>query len=119
MWSGSPDIPQHRFDRLALLRRQSHLRGDGIADVVALDRETRFDAGGQIIARKGFVDAPPPPLQAHGLVPAFCFAEIVEFDALAWNETGWARHPADSANQHHRRRNMRGRREHLDAVAAS
>ena len=31
---------------------------DLIADVVALDQKPRLDAGGQIIAREGFVDAP-------------------------------------------------------------
>ncbi len=59
---GSPDIPQHRFDGLALIRRERGLGGDGIADLVALDRKPSLDARRQIVTRERFVDAPQPPL---------------------------------------------------------
>jgi hypothetical protein len=42
----SPDIPQHRFHRLALVRRERGLRRDGIADFIPLDRKPGLDAGG-------------------------------------------------------------------------
>src|ERR1700737_2316952 len=48
-------IPQHRLDRLALVRRQSRLGCDGIADLVSLDREPGLDAGCQVVARKRLV----------------------------------------------------------------
>ena len=53
----STDLPQHRFDRLALVRGQRGLRRNGIADLVALDRKPGLDAGREVIAREGFVDA--------------------------------------------------------------
>src|SRR6202035_4873228 len=51
----SSDLPQHRLDRLALVRRERRLRRDGIADVIALDRQPGLDAGGEVVAREGFV----------------------------------------------------------------
>src|SRR6266436_3569433 len=98
------DITQRRLDYLALLSRQRRLRRNGIADRVALDVETSLDAGGQVEARKGLVDAPQLALQRHRLIPARRLAEIVEFDALPRNDAGWPRHPSQSADQHHRRR---------------
>ena len=56
--NGLPDLPQHRFDRLALVRRQGRLRRDGITDIIALDRKPGLDAGGEIVAREGFVEPP-------------------------------------------------------------
>src|SRR5713226_7082020 len=107
----SPHLPQHRFDRLALIPAQCGLRWKRIADVVALDGKPGLDAGGQIVAREGFVDAPQPPLQGQRLVPTRGLAEIVELDALARNDAGRSRHPSDPADQHHRGRDMRGGRE--------
>jgi hypothetical protein len=54
----STDIPQHGFDRLALVGGEGCLWRDGIADVIALDRKPCLDAGGEIVAGEGFVDAP-------------------------------------------------------------
>src|SRR5216683_4756061 len=92
LWPGmtiwSTHIPQHRFDRLALVGGQRCLRRDGIADVIALDRKPRLDAGGEIVAREGFVDPPQPSLQHQRVVPALRFAEIVELDALARDNAG-------------------------------
>src|SRR4051812_7726873 len=95
--------PQHGFDRLASFCRERGLRRAGTAAVIALDREPRLDAGGEIEAREGLVDAPELPLQLHRIVPAGGLAEIVELDALPWDDAGRARHPADAADQHHRR----------------
>src|ERR1700690_292506 len=90
---GLADLPQHRLDRLALVRRQSCLRCYGIADVISLDRKPGLDAGGEIVAREGFIDAPQLALQHQCLVPASGLAEIIEFDALPWNDAGRSRHP--------------------------
>src|SRR5260370_28400252 len=100
----SPHLPQHRFDRLALIPAQCGLRWKRIADVVALDGKPGLDAGGQIVAREGFVDAPQPPLQGQRLVPTRGLAEIVELDALARNDAGRARPPSHPADPHHRGR---------------
>jgi hypothetical protein len=48
-------IAQHGFDQLALLWRQRRLRRHGIANVMALDRKARLDAGGEVETRAGFV----------------------------------------------------------------
>src|SRR5215470_1802667 len=76
-------VPQRRLHRLALLGRERGLRRHGIADLVALDRKARLDAGGEVEAGKGLVDAPESSLQHHRLVPALAAAKIVERDALA------------------------------------
>ena len=57
------DLAQHGFHHLALLCRQRGLRRHGIADVVALDRKPRLDAGGEVEAREGLVDPPQFSLQ--------------------------------------------------------
>src|ERR1700726_1909665 len=74
----SPDLPQHRFDRVGLVRRQRGLRGDGVADIVTPDRKPGLDAGCEVVARERFVQAPQTPLQDHRVVPARGLAEIVE-----------------------------------------
>src|ERR1700761_1463836 len=115
----SGHVSERGFHRLALIGRQRSLRRHGIADVITLNRKPRLDAGCEIKAREGFVDAPEFSLQHHRPVPALRFAEIVEFDALPRDDAGRARHPADTTDQHHRGRNMRRCRKHLDAVAAA
>src|ERR1700688_871377 len=65
----SPQIPQHRLDRPALVRRQCGLRRDGIADLVALDRKAGLDAGREVVARERFVEAPQLALQVQRIVP--------------------------------------------------
>src|SRR5258706_15102984 len=81
----SPDLPQHRFDRLALVRRQGCLRRKRVADVITLNRKSGLDAGRQIVARKGFVDAAQSALQRQRFVPARGLAEIIQLDALPRN----------------------------------
>src|SRR5260221_8284291 len=100
---GSPDVPQGRFDHLALVGRQSRLGRDGIADLVTLDRKPGLDAGGEVETGEGFVDAPEFPLQRHRLIPARTPAEVVELDALSWNDAGGPCHPPQAADQHHGR----------------
>src|SRR6266478_8276255 len=99
-----PHLPQHRLDYLALVRRQGRLGWDGWAYVIALDRKPGLDAGGEIVAREGFVDAPKLALQRQRLVPARGLAEIIELDALPRNDAGRSRHPAHAPDQHHRGR---------------
>src|SRR6185369_10397602 len=92
-----PEIAQRGLDHLALLGRQGSLRRDGIADRVTLNVEAGLDAGGQVEAGKGLVDAPQPALQRHRLIPARRLAEIVEFDALPRDDAGGTSHPAQPA----------------------
>src|SRR3954471_5314855 len=94
-------LPQRRFHHFALLARERGLRRHGVADVVALDDQAGLDAGREIEAGEGLVDAPQPVLERHGLVPAARLAEIVERDALARNDAGAPRDPAETADQHH------------------
>ena len=49
-------VAQHSFDQLALRWRQRRLRRHGIANVMALDRKSRVDAGNEVEAREGFVE---------------------------------------------------------------
>src|SRR4051812_17831011 len=95
--------PQHhRFESLAIFRRQGGLRWNGITDVVSLDGEARLDAGGEIIAGKRLVKAPKPPLQGKRIIPAPGSTEIIQLDALPRDQASRTSHPADAADQHHR-----------------
>src|ERR1700761_3967602 len=51
-------VLQRRLDSRTLFGHQRRLRRHGIADLVALHRQARLDAGGEIEAREGFIDAP-------------------------------------------------------------
>src|ERR1043166_7547001 len=96
--SQSGHIPQRRLHRRAPLGGERGLRRHGIADVVALDRQPRLDAGGEVEAGEGFVDAPELSLLRYRLVPALAPAQVVELDALPGNDAGRSRHPSISAD---------------------
>src|SRR5277367_1845961 len=80
-------------DSLAFVWHQRRLRRHGIADLVALDFETRLDAGGKVEARERLVDAPQAALQRHRLGPLAGTAEVLEAYALARNDARRPRHP--------------------------
>src|SRR6202161_4397036 len=65
-----PDLAQHRFHGRTLLGRQRLLRRDGIADLIARDRQRGLEEGGEIIARKALIPPPQLSLKHQGLVPA-------------------------------------------------
>src|SRR6202035_1592432 len=78
----SGHVLERGLNGLALIGRQRSLRRHGIADTIALDCKPGLDAGGEVEAREGFVDAPELSLQRHRLAPALGLAEIVERNAL-------------------------------------
>src|ERR1039458_2088647 len=62
-------VGQNALDDFAFLKAERGLRRPRLADRVALDLQAGLDAGGQIEAREGLVDAPQLALQRHRLRP--------------------------------------------------
>src|SRR5690242_20873360 len=103
------EFRQYSLHRLAFGGGERGLRRDRIADVVALDLQAGLDACREIEAREGLVDLPELALELHRLVPFLSVAQFVELHALLRHDAGRAGHPADTADQHHRCRDMRRR----------
>ncbi len=62
------------------------------------------------------VECPERALKCHGLAPGALPAALVEPRALPGHETGGPCHPALAAEQHHRRRDVRGGGEDREPV---
>src|SRR4029077_1224092 len=97
------DVSKDAFDSLSLCGAERGLWRHRVTDRIALDLQPGLDTGSEIEARKGFVNAPEVALKLHRLRPLSGAAQIIEAHALARHDASRPRHPADSADQHHRR----------------
>ena len=111
LWQGF-QFGQNSLDRLAFVDCQGGLRRNRIADRVALGLQTGLDAGRKVEAGECLVDPPQLALKFHRLGPAAGTAQVKKPHALARDDAGWPRHPADPADQHHRGGNVGGGGEH-------